>query len=105
MSTGSLILLTHHHTTGRIVQSIRRDYFENITTIGKTCTINCVEVFPNMLFEQTKSGFVQRTVIHRILQGVVVPIFSLPLQSSRTTLIETPRRRLRNHAENRSVES
>src|SRR6266404_2017089 len=38
-------------------------------------------------------------VIHRILQRIVVSIFSLPLQCSRSTLIYASRRRLSNHSE------
>src|SRR5437660_846458 len=58
-----------------------------------------------MLLEQTKSRFVERTVIDRVLEGVAVAIFRLPLQSAGAPLIETPGRRLGNQSEHRGIES
>src|SRR5258706_1183427 len=58
-----------------------------------------------MFFEQPKISFVQRAVIHRIFESVVVAIFSLPLYGSSTTLIDTPRWRLRDHPEERRIKT
>src|SRR6266699_5818101 len=58
-----------------------------------------------MLLEQTKSRFVEQTVIDRVLEGVAVAIFPLPLQSAGAPLIETPGRRLGNYSEHRCIES
>src|SRR5437016_3220950 len=58
-----------------------------------------------MFFEQTKSRFIEGTVIDRVLKSVAVAIFRLPLQSAGAPLIETARRRLGNQSEHRCIES
>ena len=50
--------LSRQSIAQRIVQSIRRDDFKNVTAIREACAIDCIKVLSNVFFEQPKISFV-----------------------------------------------
>src|SRR2546421_175443 len=56
----------HKCLSARIIRRVRGDDFENISAIGERCAIHRVEIFAQLVLQQSESALVQRAVVNSV---------------------------------------
>src|ERR1051326_946425 len=89
----------------RVIWRVRRDDFDDVTSVGERRAVDRVEVFAQVIFQQPKRLIVQGAIVDRVLERIGIAIFSLPLKRTRAALVEPSRRDLRYWSKHGWIES